>query len=181
MHRHCLTSRLTLSSRTRRPRFDSVQKIFLIRRDLLDGAVLVQAIHGYCIECRPIMLPSISTRAAMWPYSPINVRVPAPILSLGSRHCQMGDMCAKPLPQGRATDRVDGILGFACHVKEPRLEMDHRMHGVGPSARAKRRRLGAIVLNALLAAATSNYRLASTWRVKLFRMACHPSRCCSIE
>ena len=42
MHRYCLTSRLTLSSRTRRPRFDSVQKIFLIRRDLLGGAVLVQ-------------------------------------------------------------------------------------------------------------------------------------------
>ena len=40
---------------------------------------------------------------------------------------EMGpDMCAKPLQQGRATDRVDGILGFACHVKEPRLEMDHR-------------------------------------------------------
>jgi hypothetical protein len=33
VHRCCLTSRLTLSSRTRRPRFDSVQRIFLIRRD----------------------------------------------------------------------------------------------------------------------------------------------------
>lgn len=98
------------------------------------------ATHGYCIECRPIMLPSVSTMRAMWPYSPINVRVPAPILSLGSRHWQMGrDMCAKPLQQGRATDRVDGILGFACHVKEPRLEMDHRMHGVGPNDKAHRR------------------------------------------
>jgi hypothetical protein len=107
----------------------------LIRRNLLGGAVLVQR--------HPWLLHRVQAdHVAFGIDHEGNVAVLANQRESASPNPQPReqtlpdgrDMCAKPLQQGRATDRVDGILGLACHVKELGLEMDHPMHGVGPNA-----------------------------------------------
>jgi hypothetical protein len=109
MHRYCLTSRLTLSSRARRPQFDSFQIIFF---EIYSVALSsCSATHGYCIECRPIMLPSVSTHGGMWPYSPINVRVLAQPSASGADIARWAGTCARS-HSSRDVPRI-GLMGFS--------------------------------------------------------------------